>query len=260
MPARSPARSAITAYLRRCASASDWSGRVEDGARVGHRLVEEQAVEVVAEVVVGLDVAAAAGLRVAPRSGARGSGAPGAAAATSRHGSASASRLSAATRSSAGRSGLDHSPSMYASPAPTSPPSEHPDGGRRVVDVDLAGRRRRAVAEDLARSRPAARRPAARRGSGRAAPSMTRRAAPSSRRPGARPIRRCGDLRCSSLDASACADGRAVAEERGAAQPQAQRVPVDQGDRPVGQQRVADEHPQQRAVGRAGRAGGRGSC
>ena len=44
----------------------------------------------------------------------------------SRHqpdGIASASRLSAATRSSAGRSGLDHSPSMYASPAPTSPPT-----------------------------------------------------------------------------------------------------------------------------------------
>ena len=72
-PPRSPARSAITAYLRRCASASDWPGRVEDRARVGHRLVEEQAVEVVAEVVVRLDVAAAAGPRVPPRRGGRGS-------------------------------------------------------------------------------------------------------------------------------------------------------------------------------------------
>ena len=44
----------------------------------------------------------------------------------SRHhpvGIARASRLRAATRSSAGRSGLDQCPSMYASPAPTSPPS-----------------------------------------------------------------------------------------------------------------------------------------
>ena len=53
----------------------------------------------------------------------------------SRHqpsGIASASRFSAATRSSAGRSGLDHRPSMYASPAPTSPPEQHPHDGRAV--------------------------------------------------------------------------------------------------------------------------------
>ena len=41
-------------------------GRCEDRARVGHRLVEEQAVEVVAEVVVALDVAARLADRVAP--------------------------------------------------------------------------------------------------------------------------------------------------------------------------------------------------
>ena len=74
----------MTAYLLRCASASDWSGRGEDRARVGHRLVEEQAVEVVAEVVVRLDVAAAATRSCSAAPGGPGSAAPAAAVATNR--------------------------------------------------------------------------------------------------------------------------------------------------------------------------------
>ena len=95
-------------------------GRVEHGARVGHRLVEERLVEGVAQVVVGRDV-----LRlwafVFRRSrwasvrrswaGARNQPAD----------SASDSRLSAAQRSRPARSGLDHRPSTYASPPPVSP-------------------------------------------------------------------------------------------------------------------------------------------
>ena len=61
-------RSAMSRYLSRWASARVWSGGLEDRARVGHRLVEEQPVEVVAQVVVGGDVpaAAAAGCSAGP--------------------------------------------------------------------------------------------------------------------------------------------------------------------------------------------------
>ena len=66
MPARRPAPSAMSRYLFRWASASDWSGDSNTARRVRHRLVEEQAVEVVAQVVVRRDVLAGPRPRVAP--------------------------------------------------------------------------------------------------------------------------------------------------------------------------------------------------
>ena len=77
-------RAAMTAYLLRWASASAWSGVGKDRARVRHGLVEEQAVEVVAEVVVRRDVAAAPGRACSAAPDAPGSAAAGAAVATSR--------------------------------------------------------------------------------------------------------------------------------------------------------------------------------
>ena len=59
-------------------------GRREDRARVGHRLVEEQPVEVVAEVVVGGDVAARSGLACCAAAGGRSSGRAGPGRGTSR--------------------------------------------------------------------------------------------------------------------------------------------------------------------------------
>ena len=56
MPGSTPARSATRAYLSRCASSSDWVGIGVDGGRVGQRLVEEQPVQVVRQVVVRRDV------------------------------------------------------------------------------------------------------------------------------------------------------------------------------------------------------------
>ena len=63
----------------RCASSSGSSGALEDRARVGHRLVEHQREEVVAEVVVVGDVAARAQQPVARGSAAGARRAPGAA-------------------------------------------------------------------------------------------------------------------------------------------------------------------------------------
>ena len=156
-------------------------------------------------------------------------------AATSRRGIASASRLSAATR--------EQRREVGARPQP--------------VHVRLAGARRRRRAASARRPRvswtwisPRRRRRADRRTSG-AAPSgsTTARLADADpsrgaehdpprgaveQAPGARPIAAVRpSARCSSGGTSG-ADGRAVAEERGAAQPQPQGVPVDQRDRPVG--------------------------
>ncbi len=62
MPGRRPSLRQMRSYLARCASASGVCGVVEVGARVGHRLAQEEAIEVVGHVVVvgdGLRVAAA---------------------------------------------------------------------------------------------------------------------------------------------------------------------------------------------------------
>ena len=100
------------AVLVALGSASDWSGRLEDGAGVGQRLVEEQPVEVVAQVVVGRDVARGCRRECCAACGGRRSGRAGPGRRNQPPDSASAARLRAASRSSAARSGLDHSPSM----------------------------------------------------------------------------------------------------------------------------------------------------
>ena len=108
-------------------------------------------------------------------------------------GIASASRLRPASLSSAARSGLDHRPSMYASPAPTSPPSSIRTTAARswIADLGRVGSRR--DRRSRAAARPAGPRSGGRPGSVDAAPSTTRLRPP---RPGARAQRDPADAAC----------------------------------------------------------------
>ena len=237
-----PASSAMRRYLSRWASSSDWSARLEDRARVGHRLVEEEPVEVVAEVVVGGDVAAAP-LRVFRR--ARWATVRGSWSGT-RHQpcvSASAERFSAASSAARRGPGDDHRPSTYASPAPVSPWSRMRTAaasswmwisaaplGRRVAEGPPAPSGRTTV------SRPTRIRAAAARPSRPAMAGSARADRP--KRAGVGPYRH----RATSVWPSARAT-RAVPLESDAAAPEAQGVPVDEGDRLVGHERVAQQHP-----------------
>ena len=67
LPAPQPGPGGDDGVLVALGSGQGLVGAGEDRARVRHRLVEEQAIEVVSEVVVRLDVAAAATDRVPPR-------------------------------------------------------------------------------------------------------------------------------------------------------------------------------------------------
>ena len=163
--------------LRRCASASGSSGALEDRARVGHRLVEHQPEEVVAEVVVVLDVPpraeqalAAAGAR--PRlHHAREARAP-----LDRRLGVPVQQLEQAGEVV----GLVHSPAWYDSPSPSSPRVASRRIEARVARSSI--RLGRAAAEASARCRPGAARRAcprarprerARRARGRATRSST---------------------------------------------------------------------------------------
>ena len=66
MPGSSSSLRQIRSSLARCASASDWSGVGEVRRRVRHRLVEDQLVELVGQVVVVRDHRPVAGARVQP--------------------------------------------------------------------------------------------------------------------------------------------------------------------------------------------------
>ena len=144
------------------------------------------------------------------------------------------------------RSGLDQRPSMYASPPPVSPPTSIRTSASRswmwisAASVDAGSPKTRA--------RPVGQhdRQAARRGSARAAARLDPPGGPL--RPG--PSRDRG-VAVAAVSEAASSSGAAsrCRWNAGAAPPQPQRVPVDERDRLLGDERVADEHPQEGAVG-----------
>ena len=232
MPAAQARRRPRSARIcARCASASGLVVALEDRARVGHRLVEEQPVEVVAQVVVGLDVAAAAGPGVPPQPVRDVRRAP----------QRQPPPVRPASRAPRGCSAADPQQRRRGRGSTTARPCtpRRPRRRRRAACARRLSVSWTWISPDIADdgSPKTRREPSGRTTTSRptrirsAAPSMTRpaRRAATSR---ARAERRGRVVERSRRAIGVVSAGRRtaapVAEERGAAQPQAKRVPVDQ--------------------------------
>ena len=234
-------------------------GRFEDGARIRQRLVEEQPVEVVAEVVVRGDVATGAVDRVPPQAVSDGLH-------ELRRDPPPAARQAEAV--AVDRCELRERRQIGARPQaghvrlarPEITAQQDPPDGRDIVDAKFRAQRRFRVAECVALPigqldhDAAVTDPPRGRKHDPDGDAVDRPGAPSAARldggtaaHGALPMWPRA-ARCAAAAASACATPP-CRKKRRAAEPEAKRVPVDQRDRALGEERVPEQCAEQRAVG-----------